>query len=181
MNNRPHTVLPPGEGAEGGNVRHHPLPVLVIEARSQRAASGKSRPLGVAEVDNHQIGRLERVPRDRFGGRNLRQIAAYLMGQRLQSGVMGLAHQIVKDRPGDQRQLMLVQRRAQAGRVGGQVAPRAELDAAIPGLRRLLQHGSPGGKVRVFRVIHTPAAGGVGDRMCHVGFLFSQGMPLSIE
>lgn len=181
MDNRPHAVLPPGEGAEGGNVRHHPLPVCVIEARSQRAASGKARPLGVAEVDNHQIGRLERVSRDGGGGRNLRQIAADLMGQRLQSGIMVFAHQIVKDRPGDQRQLMLFQRRAQAARVGGQVAPRAELDAAIAGLRRLLQHGSPCGKVRVFRVIHAPAAGGVGDRIGHVGFLLSQGMPLSIE
>ena len=34
---------------------------------------------------------------------------------------MGLAHQIVKDRAGDQRQLMLLQRRAQAGRIGGEI------------------------------------------------------------
>ncbi len=39
---------------------HHALPVFAIEARSQRAAPGKARPF-VAEVDNHQIGRLERA------------------------------------------------------------------------------------------------------------------------
>ena len=85
---------------------------------------------------------------------------------------MGLAHQIVKDRGGDQRQLMLLQRRAQAGRIGGEITPGAELNAAIASLRRLLQYGSPGREVRVFRVIDAPAAGGVSDRMYHVGFLF---------
>ena len=39
MDNRPHTVLLPGEGAKGDNVLHHALPVFVIEARSQRAAA----------------------------------------------------------------------------------------------------------------------------------------------
>ncbi|EJK91163.1 hypothetical protein UUU_19940 [Klebsiella pneumoniae subsp. pneumoniae DSM 30104 = JCM 1662 = NBRC 14940] len=172
MDNRPHTVLLPGEGAKGDNVLHHALPVFVIEARSQRAAPGKARPFGVAEVDNHQIGRLERAARDRFGSGYLRQIAADLMGQRHQGGEMGLAHQIVKDRAGDQRQLMLLQRRAQAGRIAGEITPGAELNAAIASLRRLLQHGSPGREVRVFRVIDAPAAGGVSDRMYHVGFLF---------
>ena len=163
MDNRPHTVLLPGEGAEGGNVRHHALPVFVIKTWSERAAPGKARPFRVAEINNYQVRRLNRMPWRGFGGRNLRQIAADLMGQRHQGGEMGLADQIVKDRTGHQRQLMLLQRRAQAGRVGGQVAPGPKLNAAIAGLRRLLQHGSPGGKVRVFRVIHAPAAGGIGD------------------
>ncbi len=74
---------------------------------------------------------------------------------------------------------MLLQRRAQAGRIGGEITPWAELNAAIASLRRLLQYGSPGREVRVFRVIDAPAAGGVSDRMYHVGFLFIQGMPLS--
>lgn len=160
---------------------HHALPVFVIEARSQRAAPGKARPFGVAEVDNHQIGRLERAARDRFGSGYLRQIAADLMGQHHQGGEMGLAHQIVKDRAGDQRQLMLLQRRAQAGRIGGEITPGAELNAAIASLRRLLQYGSPGREVRVFRVIDAPAAGALAIGCIMSASFFIQGMPLSIE